>query len=231
MSSAFDFRQTVEGGLGFPQTIKTWVSTGGLVWLVIKIVIGQKERVLLQWSLTMDVILIVLITKGTLCLRAYSFGPSLFSSRSSVFGRLQNLVLLVLFSKNGRFRRPSKPSASWTGRLRRLWKDSRSDVFSLWQLGLRASVLSWSLRNLPKSISPFFRGWKTSPAKSTGFRIQLLSTENRRYQKNTPLQRDIVLRLVYTHLKLSFPPQKVLRMAEQLLVVCIWRHQNHTKVN
>ena len=30
-------------------------------------------------------------------------------------------------------------------------------------------------------------GMETSPAKSTGFRIQLLSTENRRYQKNTPL--------------------------------------------
>ena len=40
-------------------------SIGGLVWLVIKIVNGLKERVLLQWSLTLDVILIVLITKGT----------------------------------------------------------------------------------------------------------------------------------------------------------------------
>ena len=38
--------------------------------------------------------------------------PSLFSRLSSVFGRLQNPVLLVLSSKNGRFRRPSKPSAS-----------------------------------------------------------------------------------------------------------------------
>ena len=33
--------------------------------------------------------------------------PSLFSRLSSVFGRLQNSVLLVLSSKNGRFRRPS----------------------------------------------------------------------------------------------------------------------------
>ena len=38
--------------------------------------------------------------------------PSLFSRLSSIFGRLQNPVLLVLSSKNGRFRRPSKPSAS-----------------------------------------------------------------------------------------------------------------------
>ena len=35
--------------------------------------------------------------------------PSLFSRLSPVFGRLQNLVLLVLSSKNGRFRRPSNP--------------------------------------------------------------------------------------------------------------------------
>ena len=55
--------------------------------------------------------------------------PSLFGRLSSVFDRLQNPVLLVLSSKNGRFRRPSKPSASWAGRLRILWKDSRSDVF------------------------------------------------------------------------------------------------------
>ena len=34
---------------------------------------------------------------------------------------------------------------------------------------------------------PILLGWKTSAAKSTGFRIQQLSTENRRYQKNTPL--------------------------------------------
>ena len=33
--------------------------------------------------------------------------PSLFSRLSSVFGRLQNPVLLVLSSKNGSFRRPS----------------------------------------------------------------------------------------------------------------------------
>ena len=96
--------------------------------------------------------------------------PSLFSRLSSVFGRLQNPVILVLSSKNGRFRRPAKPSASGAGRLRRLRKDSRSDVFSLGQLGLRAS---WILRNLPKSAGPFFWDWKTSPAKSTGFRIQL----------------------------------------------------------
>ena len=37
--------------------------------------------------------------------------PSLFSRLSSVFGTLQNPVLLVLSSKNGRFRRPSRPSA------------------------------------------------------------------------------------------------------------------------
>ena len=37
--------------------------------------------------------------------------PSLFSRLSSVFGRLQNPVLLVLSSKNSKFRRPSKPSA------------------------------------------------------------------------------------------------------------------------
>ena len=56
--------QTVEDSLGFAQTIKTskadrWF---GLIGNVIKIVIGRKERVLLQWSLTLDVILIVLIT-------------------------------------------------------------------------------------------------------------------------------------------------------------------------
>ena len=45
--------------------------------------------------------------------------PSLFSRLSSVFGRLQNPVLLVLSSINGRFRRPSKPS-SLAGRLHRL---------------------------------------------------------------------------------------------------------------
>ena len=44
-------------------------------------------------------------------LRTYSLVPSLFSRLSSFFGRLQNPVLLVLSSKNGRFRRPSKPSA------------------------------------------------------------------------------------------------------------------------
>ena len=59
------------------QTVK-WVSVsrkqsqqarskGNLVWLVIKIVIGQKERVLLQWSLTLDVIMIALIREGTPC--------------------------------------------------------------------------------------------------------------------------------------------------------------------
>ena len=51
---------------------------------------------------------------------------SIIGRMSSVSGRLQNLVLLVLSSENGRFRRPSKPSASLAGRLRRL----RSDVFS-----------------------------------------------------------------------------------------------------
>ena len=38
--------------------------------------------------------------------------PSLYSRLSSVFSRLQNPVLLVLSSENGRFGRPSKPSAS-----------------------------------------------------------------------------------------------------------------------
>ena len=33
---------------------------------------------------------------------------------------------------------------------------------------------------------PILLGMKTSPAKSTGFRIQLLSTENRKYGKNMP---------------------------------------------
>ena len=33
---------------------------------------------------------------------------------------------------------------------------------------------------------PILLEWKTSPADSTGFRVQLLSTENKRYQKNTP---------------------------------------------
>ena len=36
----------------------------------------------------------------------------LFSRLPSVFGRLQNPVLLVLSSKNGSFIRPSQPSAS-----------------------------------------------------------------------------------------------------------------------
>ena len=52
---------------------------------------------------------------------------------------------------------------------------------------LRASFSSWSLRNLQKTVSLLFWELKTSPAKVTGFRIQLLSTEYRRYQKNTPL--------------------------------------------
>ena len=38
--------------------------------------------------------------------------PSVFGRASSIFGRLENLSLLVLSSKNGRFRRPSKLSAS-----------------------------------------------------------------------------------------------------------------------
>ena len=48
------------------------------------------------------------------------FVPSLFSRLSYVFGRLQNPVLLVLSSKNGRFRKPSKPSDSLAGRLCKL---------------------------------------------------------------------------------------------------------------
>ena len=62
------------------------------------------------------------------------------------------------------------------------------------QLGLRTSFLSWSLRNLSKSVGPFFREWKTSAAKSTGFRIQLLSTENRTGTKRMrPNFRQLVL--------------------------------------
>ena len=74
---------------------------------------------------------------GMALIRTRRFQPLRSTERrkirlSSVFGRLQNPVLLVLSSKNGRFRRPSKPSASLDGRLPRLWKDSLSDVFSLW---------------------------------------------------------------------------------------------------
>ena len=47
-------------------------SMGGLVSLVIKIAVVRKERVLLQWSLTLDVIMIVLIT-SLKCLRLHSF--------------------------------------------------------------------------------------------------------------------------------------------------------------
>ena len=43
------------------------------------------------------------------------------------------------------------------------------------------SFSGWSLRNLPKTVGPFFWKWKNSPTKSTGFRIQLLCTENIRY--------------------------------------------------
>ena len=60
-------RQTVEGSLVWRKQSEQARSIGGLVLLVIKIVIGGKERVLLQWTLTLDVILIVLITKGTPC--------------------------------------------------------------------------------------------------------------------------------------------------------------------
>ena len=57
--------------------------------------------------------------KGTIIsFRAHSF---------SVFGWLQNSVLLARSSKTSRFRKPSRLSASWAGRLRRLCKDSRSD--------------------------------------------------------------------------------------------------------
>ena len=55
-------------------------------------------------------------------LKAYFLVHFLFNKLSSVFGRLQNPVLLALSSKNGRFRRPSKPSASSAGRLCRLRK-------------------------------------------------------------------------------------------------------------
>ena len=58
--------KTVDGSLGFAQTIKT-SKVDRWFGLIGKIVIGRKERVLLQLSLTLDVILIVLITKGTPC--------------------------------------------------------------------------------------------------------------------------------------------------------------------
>ena len=60
----FSAKQTREVSVWRKQS-KQARSTGDFVWLVIKIVIGPKERVLLQWSLTLDVILIVLITKRT----------------------------------------------------------------------------------------------------------------------------------------------------------------------
>ena len=44
-------------------------------------------------------------------------------------GRLLNRVLLVLSSKNGKIRKPCKPSASRAGRLLILRKDSLCDVF------------------------------------------------------------------------------------------------------
>ena len=53
--------------------------------------------------------------------------------------------------------------------------------------GFRTSFSSWSLRNLPKTVVLFIWAWKVSFAKSTGFRIQLLPTENERYQKSAPL--------------------------------------------
>ena len=43
--------------------------------------------------------------------------PSLFSKLSSVFGRLQTYVLLVMSSKNGKFKNQLKP---FDGRLLRL---------------------------------------------------------------------------------------------------------------
>ena len=52
---------------------------------------------------------------------------------------------------------------------------------------LESLVLTWSLRNLPKTVGQLFGEWKTSPAKSIGFRNQLLSTENRRCQRNASL--------------------------------------------
>ena len=57
--------QTVEGSLGFAQTIKTSKVDRWFGLIGNQIVSGRNERVLLQWSLTLDVILIVLITKGT----------------------------------------------------------------------------------------------------------------------------------------------------------------------
>ena len=51
-----------------------------------------------------------------------------FFSSPSVFGRLRNPVLFIPSFENGRFRRPSKPSAPRAGRLR---KDSRSEEGTL----------------------------------------------------------------------------------------------------
>ena len=48
---------------------------------------------------------------STLSLGRILLVPSVFGRLSSVFGRLQNPVLLVLSTKSGRLR-PSKPSAS-----------------------------------------------------------------------------------------------------------------------
>ena len=50
----------------------------------------------------------------------------------------------------------------------------------------RFKVGAYKAFPIPRNIGPFFWEWNRSPAKSTGFRIQLLSTENRRQQKNTP---------------------------------------------
>ena len=72
--------------------------------------------------------------------------------------------------------RPSKPTVfrRWHEKSTRTMcaeKGRRLPKFKRWpkwQLGLTASFLSWSQRNLPKTEG---QKWKASPAKSSGFRI------------------------------------------------------------
>ena len=77
---------------------------------------------------------------------------SIFGRLSSVSGRLQNLVLLVLSPKNGRSRRPSKLSASLAGRLRRPCEESCSE-------NLVVVVTTW-LESLVFTLEP------TKPSKN-----------------------------------------------------------------
>ena len=94
---------------------------------------------------------------------------SIFGRLSSVSGRLQNLVLLVLSPKNGRSRRPSKLSASLAGRLRRPCEESCSEnlvvVVTTW---LESLVFTLEPTKPSKNGRPFFLESKILPAKSTG---------------------------------------------------------------